>query len=98
MNDAERAEHLENLLATFLKPIKGIPFPVVIKALCGNAVENVDLSNPDDRALIDALQRTAVLAAQSVAQPHPRRRDLRPRCANVCIWLRRVSRKTPRGI
>jgi hypothetical protein len=73
MNDAERAEHLENLLATFLKPIKGIPFPVVIKALCGNAVENVDLSNPDDRALIDALQRTAVLAAQSVAQAPIRR-------------------------
>ncbi len=73
MNDAERAEYLENLLATFLKPIKGIPFPVVIKAICGNAVENVDLRNPDDVALVEALERTAAITAKLVAQSPIRR-------------------------
>lgn len=73
MNDAERAEHLENLLATFLKPIKGIPFPVVIKAICGNAVEDVDLGNPDDIALIEALKETAAITAELVAQSPIRR-------------------------
>lgn len=73
MNDAERAEHLENLLATFLKPIKGIPFPVVIKAICGNAVENLDLADPDDAALIAALKQAAVTTAQLVTKSPIRR-------------------------
>lgn len=73
MNDAERAEHLENLLATFLKPIKGIPFPVVIKAICGNSVEGVNLANPDDAALVEALKQTAAITAHLVARSPIRR-------------------------
>ena len=73
MNDAERADYLENLLATFLKPIKGIPFPVVIKAICGNAVEDLDVTNPSDAALIEALKQTAVITARLVCQSPIRR-------------------------
>lgn len=73
MNDSERAEQLENLLATFLKPIKGIPFPVVIKAICGNAVEKIDPQNADDAALIDALMVTARLTCEAVLENPIRR-------------------------
>lgn len=73
MNDAERITYLENLLATFLKPIKGIPFPIVIKAICEQSVENVDLSDADDRALISSLTATANAVAKAVAV-HPIRR------------------------
>lgn len=73
MNDAERVEHLENLLATFLKPIKGIPFPVVIKAICGNAVEDIKPASCDDAALIEALKQTAVITAKLVAKSPIRR-------------------------
>jgi hypothetical protein len=73
MTDAERAEHLENLLATFLKPIKGIPFPVVIKAICGNAVEDINLDNAQDARLIDALKETAAIVAKLVARSPIRR-------------------------
>ena len=73
MNDSERADYLENLLATFLKPIKGIPFPVVIKAICGNAVQDVDLTNPMDAALIQALEKTAAITAELVLQSPIRR-------------------------
>lgn len=73
MNDAERAEHLENLLATFLRPIKGIPFPVVIKAICGNAVEDVNFGSPEDAALVESLKQTAAITAKLVAQSPIRR-------------------------
>lgn len=108
MTDAERAEHLENLLATFLKPIKGIPFPVVIKAICGNVVEDVDLSDPDDAALIDALEKAARLTAQLVTQSPIRRprpnevgNDLEPfvvRAASECgLAASSPKSKTGRG-
>lgn len=73
MTDAERAEHLENLLATFLKPIKGIPFPVVIKAICGNAVEDINPDNAEDAQLIGALKETAAIVAKLVARSPIRR-------------------------
>lgn len=73
MNDAERAEHLEHLLATFLKPIKGIPFPVVIRAICGNAVEDINLDDPEDVCLIEALKDTASIVAKLVAASPIRR-------------------------
>lgn len=34
----EREEKLEAVLAQFMRPIKGIPFEVVMKGLCGASV------------------------------------------------------------
>lgn len=67
MNEEERIVHLENLLAGFLKPIRGIPFPIVIRAICERSVENVDLSNPEDKVLVSSLAQAATAVAEAVA-------------------------------
>jgi hypothetical protein len=67
MNEEQRIAHLENLLAGFLKPIKGIPFPIVIRAICERSVENVDLSNLDDKLLVESLAKAASAVAEAVA-------------------------------
>lgn len=38
----ERERQLEEVLAQFLKPVRGIPFEVVIRSLCGVGVEKFD--------------------------------------------------------
>jgi len=38
----DREKRLEDALAQFLKPLKGIPFEVVIKSLCGTSVAKFD--------------------------------------------------------
>lgn len=73
MNESDRIEQLERLLATFLQPIKGIPFPIVIRAICGNAVEDIDLRNADDQKLVASLTETAETVARAVAETPIRR-------------------------
>lgn len=38
MTPDERIDELENVLARFLQPIRGVPFPVVIRALANASV------------------------------------------------------------
>lgn len=38
MNDIDRISQLESVLAQFLKPIKNVPFPVVVKSLAGHSI------------------------------------------------------------
>jgi hypothetical protein len=75
MTDVERIAQLEELLASFLRPIKGIPFPIVIKALCDRSVENIDPASPEDQMLIADLSMTAKFVADAVqGQPIKRPR------------------------
>jgi hypothetical protein len=85
MNDSERADHLEQLLATFLKPLKGIPFPVAIRAICSTGVEKMDPSDPKDAELIDLLTEAAgrvskAVFASPILRPRPNEvgNDLEP--------------------
>jgi len=76
MNEKERLEQLEEVLAQFLKPVKGIPFNVVVRALCERKVIPVDTSLEADRQLIDALTRCAVqvgkdLRVKPIRRPRP---------------------------
>mgnify|MGYP006093225901 CR=1 FL=1 len=103
MNESERIEHLESLLATFLRPIKGIPFPIVIRAICGKVVENIDLRDPNDQALIDALTATAhgvahAVAAAPIRRPRPNEvgNDLEPFVMKAAVAAGLVS-KAPRS-
>lgn len=38
MTDQERIANLEDVLAQFLRPVKNIPFPVVVRAMADCAV------------------------------------------------------------
>jgi len=66
----EREKKLEDVLAQFIKPIKGIPFEVVIKGLCDVEVVKFDRYNADSQILIDQISGAMRSACQSV-QAHP---------------------------
>ncbi|HEY5107810.1 MAG TPA: hypothetical protein VII73_13750 [Caulobacteraceae bacterium] len=59
MNDAERLATLENALAQAIRPIKGVPFNVVIRALCGHDVVKMDRESKSDQSLISTLSAVA---------------------------------------
>lgn len=64
MNDKERLAVLEEALAQVIKPLKGIPFNVVIRALAGHQVIPIDKSAPEDTELVAKL----ALAAKEVGE------------------------------
>jgi hypothetical protein len=63
--DAKIAE-LEAVLAQFLQPIRNLPLPLVIKALCDNEVLPIDKGSEADIDLINALKRAAVRVGEEV--------------------------------
>jgi hypothetical protein len=75
VNQDARIEELESVLARFLQPMRGLPFPVVIKALAGNAVIEIDRDSPTDRKLIEAVRAAAEITGEMVrAEPIRRNR------------------------
>lgn len=75
MDEKERLALLENALAQALRPIKGVPFNVVIRALSGREVVPIDRDLPQDEALIVKLTAVAAIVGREVrARP-----ILRPR-------------------
>ena len=58
----DREKRLEDALAQFLKPMKGIPFEVVIKSLCGTSVAKFDPTIDKNKETL-ALLVEALLAA-----------------------------------
>jgi len=72
----EREKRLEAALAQFLQPMKGIPFEVVIQALCGATVERFDLDANDNRNTLDkivsAMRETChSVRAKPIERPRP---------------------------
>jgi hypothetical protein len=57
MDDKERMEILEAALAQMLKPIRGIPFSVIVRAMAEQQVIKVDRNDLDDQALIRDLEK-----------------------------------------
>lgn len=66
MKAEERIEELEAVLARFLQPMRGIPFPVVIKALAECSVLAVDRNDRDDIELIKRVSAAARLVGEKV--------------------------------
>lgn len=63
MNDREEyIKQLEALISKFLEPLKGIPYPIAIKALTGYEVLHFDLSNTKNQELLNLLKRAAQMA------------------------------------
>lgn len=72
----EREEKLEAVLAQFLKPIKGLPFEVVMKGLCGASVlkyETSEGNNEQTLELIANAMRAVCVAIQEnpIKRPRP---------------------------
>ncbi len=64
MNDKDRIENLEEVLAQFLRPIKNLPFPVVVKAMSSHNVLPFDPESNLDNELLNRL----ILAARNCCQ------------------------------
>lgn len=72
----DREKRLEAALAQFLQPMKGIPFEVVIQALCGATVERFDPDAGDNRAalasIVDAMREACrTVQANPIERPRP---------------------------
>ena len=48
MDDKERLQVLEQALAQMLKPVKGIPFSVIVKSLADQQVIRIDKTGTSD--------------------------------------------------
>lgn len=100
MNEAEKIEKLEAILARFLEPIKGIPFPIVIQSICKREVIRIDPENPQDQDLIGKLVGAALAVGQSVREtpiirPRPNEvgNDLEPFVARAIVDVGLKSEK-----
>jgi len=106
MNDKDRIDNLEEVLAQFLRPIKNLPFHVVVKALSGSSIIAIDMNDPFDFALVESLKATANRCAELVkANPIVRNRpnevgnDIEPFViqAAASVGLRAVRPTTQSG-
>lgn len=73
MDDKQRLERLEEVLAQMLRPVKGIPFSVIVKSISGHSILKIDLNDPIDAELIEDLKQTAVICGGLVANSPIRR-------------------------
>jgi len=53
--NTEREKILERALVQFIKPIRGIPFEVVINAICGTSVKKFDRDNKKNNETLELL-------------------------------------------
>jgi hypothetical protein len=76
MDDQKRLEVLENALAQMLKPVRGIPFYVIVKALAEQRVTKFDKESPTDARLLALLEQSIhhcaeELKANPIRRPRP---------------------------
>jgi len=64
MNQEDYIKQLEETISKFLAPIKGIPFPLVIKVLTSFEVLVFDIAVDKNKKLLEKLSKAAQSAAQ----------------------------------
>ena len=75
MTDKQRIADLEAVIEQFLKPIKDVPFSIIIKSIAGHAILPMVPDNSLDAGLLDSLIKVANLTAKLVeAEPIQRPR------------------------
>lgn len=57
-----------------LKPLKGLPFPVIVKALAGNQVIQIDRNSKADELLVKKIERAIQFCAAELRSKPIRRR------------------------
>ena len=67
-NQEEYIKQLEQTISRFLEPMKGIPFPVAIKALTGYNVLAFESSQEQNKKLLEQLSEAAQLGGQKAYQ------------------------------
>lgn len=73
---SEREKKLEETLAQFLRPIRGIPFEVIVQSICDQKVIPFDKSNSESLALIgrlaNAMRQTCIaIKKDPIIRPRP---------------------------
>ena len=69
MSDQEEyIRQLEQAISRFLEPLKGVPFPIAIKALTGFQVLAFDLSFEQNKKVVEHLSKAAQLGGQEAYQ------------------------------
>ncbi len=76
MDDKEKLKVLEQALAQMLKPVKGIPFSMIVKSLAEQQVIQIDKTSAADQALLKKLEKTihlcaAELKSDPIKRPRP---------------------------
>ncbi len=66
MDDKERLMVLEQALAQMLKPVKGIPFSVIVKSLAERQVIQIDKADAADIELLKRLEKTVQFCASDL--------------------------------
>ena len=76
MDDKDRLAALEAVLAQMLKPVRNVPFSVIIRSLSEQRVIPIDLEDPQDVAILRQLEQmittcAAELKAEPIVRPRP---------------------------
>lgn len=72
---SEREKYLEDVLAQFLRPMKGVPFEVVVKSICNQSVEKFDIRASGSAVFLKKLSEAMTDACKTVqARPIERYR------------------------
>jgi hypothetical protein len=70
-----REEQLEELLAQFIKPMRGIPFEIVIRSICGKRVQKIDPTDEAHMSVVDQISQMVIIAGENAGKV----RIVRPR-------------------
>ena len=97
MEEHERIEVLENDLTQMLKPVRGIPFYIIVKSLAEQKVIKFDKETPSDARLLEQL-RAAIQSCAGELRANPIRRPrLNEVGNNVEAYVARAVRKQVSG-
>lgn len=67
-NQEDYIKQLEQAISRFLEPMKGIPFPIAIRALTGFKVLAFDISLDPNKKLLEQLSKAAKLGGKKAFQ------------------------------
>ena len=66
MANSEYTKRLENVIKRMLRPLKDVPFNLVIEAMTGKKVVSFDFSNRDHRNVLELLKQAAINAGKEI--------------------------------
>lgn len=73
MDEKERLAVLESVLEQMLKPVKGIPFDLIVRSICEKQVIRLDQKHPSDARLLKELATAIEICAKEVNESPIRR-------------------------
>ena len=66
MSNLEYQKNLENIIKQMLPPLKGLPFKLVIKSICGHDVIRFDENNHNHKNLLDKINAAIIMCCEEV--------------------------------